>query len=435
MNKRILIISELFFPLNLIGAVRPTKLAKYLQLKGYDVTVFTTDECLGMDKVAPDLPYRVIYAENKTNPESNRIHNVIGNSASKKKKATSYQDSFIYMMMRNLKTTKRQYLYHKKGKVFSRIFCDYVNTGKLKLEDFDFVFSTFGPIGSLLAGMEAKKRNPELIWINDFRDPMVSQEMPKLFVPYYGYLQRKSINLAEHSVTVSNGYQKRMVFPEMKGNLSVIPNGYDKDDFPAADPIDQNDKFSFAYVGTLYAGKRDVSKLFEKIKELIDEGVLQKKDVVFHYAGQGGRFLNLQAEKAGLSDIVIDHGLVDRNESLRIQASVRFLVLATWNDLGEEGVFPGKILEYMLFKKPIVSLVSGRLADSEVTQVINSYRLGVSYESADKNTEQQLYEWLKAQAVQFNNGKPVIFDPDSEGIEQRYDWENIVKRFCELIDG
>ena len=39
MNRRALIISYYFAPQNTIGAIRPTKLAKYLTRLGYDVTV------------------------------------------------------------------------------------------------------------------------------------------------------------------------------------------------------------------------------------------------------------------------------------------------------------------------------------------------------------------------------------------------------------
>ena len=39
MGKRILIISYFFAPQNAMGAVRPTKLAKYLSRMGHEVTV------------------------------------------------------------------------------------------------------------------------------------------------------------------------------------------------------------------------------------------------------------------------------------------------------------------------------------------------------------------------------------------------------------
>ena len=40
MGKRILIISYFFAPQNAMGAVRPTKLAKYLSRMGHEVTVY-----------------------------------------------------------------------------------------------------------------------------------------------------------------------------------------------------------------------------------------------------------------------------------------------------------------------------------------------------------------------------------------------------------
>ena len=45
MNRRALIISYYFAPQNTIGAIRPTKLAKYLTRLGYDVTEIGRASC------------------------------------------------------------------------------------------------------------------------------------------------------------------------------------------------------------------------------------------------------------------------------------------------------------------------------------------------------------------------------------------------------
>lgn len=431
-KRKILIVSELFYPMNRIGAVRPTKLAKYLNMRGYEVTVFTSNECLLNDNCLPILPYSVIYAR-KTKPQVTDRKNTENDKHVDNRKGKIGHNKIIYNVLQEMRMTKRQYYSYKKGKEFCQLFCEYIDSGKLKIEDYECVFSTFGPIGSMLSGMEAKRRNPSLIWINDFRDPMVSQIMPKIFVPYYGHLQKKSINAADYTVTVSEGYRKRMGFRAMKGNIIVIPNGFDKDDLV----IDgSNDKsFSFAYVGTLYEGKRDVSILFKCLQGLIEKNILSLDQISFHYAGYEGNVLKAQAQKYGLEQTVYDHGLVSREESIRIQSSVRFLVLSTWNDKGEEGVFPGKLIEYMLMDKPVVSIVGGALNNSEVTQVINNMRLGISCENADKNSEKKLYKWINKQALQFAEGKPAIFNPDRDTISKTYDWEHIVERFCEIING
>ena len=430
--RNVLIISELFFPLNRIGAVRPTKLAKYLCLKKYNVTVFTSANCIQNSEDSVTLPYRVIYA----NKSKSLVNATSDAQTTKREKQTKLNTNrFINDILQEMKMTKRQMSSYKKGKEFLYLFCNYVDSGSIQLEEFDCVFSTFGPIGSLLCGLEAKRRKPSIVWINDFRDPMVSQIMPKTFAPYYNYLQRKSINLADYTVTVSEGYKKRLSFSGMKGNISVIPNGFDTDDLLNENSYAEDGMFSFAYVGALYEGKRDISALFMCLKKLIDNKVLKSNSICFHYAGSEGNILKSQARKYQLENIIIDHGLVSRQDCLKLQSEVRFLVLSTWNDIGEEGVFPGKLLEYMLMNKPIVSIVGGSLINSEVTRVIRDLSLGISIEKSDNDANTKLYEWLYEQAVHFNDCDSAFFVPDRHSINQAYDWNNIVERFCELING
>ena len=430
MKRSVLIISELFYPSSRIGAVRPTKLAKYLHRKGYDVTVFTSAACLG-GTAAPAPAYRVLYAGAQA-PAAARPAEARRAGAAP---AAARRPRLTDALLQELRMTKRQYLAYAQGRAFRRLFCEALENGSLCLDDFDCVFSSFGPVGSLLAGMEAKKRRPAILWINDFRDPMVSQITPKTFAPFYTYLQRKSIRMADCTVTVSDGYRKRMRFRRMKRPLTVIPNGFDREDRGGLDVTAPADKLSFAYVGALYEGKRDLSVLFRCLRRLVDEGVLSAERLSFDYAGGEGGVLYAQAERYGLGQIVDDHGWVSREESLRIQSRARCLVLATWNDRGEEGVFPGKLLEYMLLNKPVVSVVGGSLGGSEVTQVIERYRLGVSCENADPDAEQTLYAWLKGQALGLVQEEPVCFSPDQEAIIRAYDWDNLAERFCELIDG
>lgn len=71
----------------------------------------------------------------------------------------------------------------------------------------------------------------------------------------------------------------------------TIPNGYDRIDAAIFDEITPDtNMFSLAYVGALYEGKRDIGPLFSVLRQLCDEGIIQKKQIVFHYAG--GESLN-----------------------------------------------------------------------------------------------------------------------------------------------
>lgn len=424
MNKiRILIISELFFPKNNIGAIRPTKLAYMLAMAGCDVDVFTTQELSAHHWGAR---YRIVSPSHGVSAEDSS-HSVSGRKVKTSQKRGK--------LLTELAMTRRQLLQYQKSSAFVHCFQNAVTAGKVVLSDYDCIFTTFGPVGSLLVGLRAKKLAPTLKWICDFRDPMVSQIMPKLFVPYYAHLQRKSIRLADHVTTVSNGYKKRIMPQKYMEKCVVIPNGYDEGDRPKAGHITADETFSFAYVGSLYEGKRNLDALFRALREMIDAGFVVQEKVSFHYAGTEFRYLHEQASRYGLETVLRDHGQLPRRECLDLQASVRFLVMATWNDRGEEGVFPGKLIEYMLLQKPVVNIVGGRLPESEVTQVIRQLNLGISCEEAVTDTYSDLVVWLREQCEAFRTGCGAVFSPRKEEIAAQYDWRNIVKRFGDLIDG
>lgn len=417
MAKRVLILSELFEPQNTVGAIRPGKLAKYLHQNGYSVTVFCAAENL-RGAGAPERPYPVIYAGSAPTPVP-----VSGGKA----KGTALQDP---SWKRDLKMLKRQLAALKKGRAFADLLRQAVEDGTLVPDQFDCVFSTFGPVGSVLAARAFHRMAPQVRWVQDFRDPMVSQIMPKLMKPYYGFLQRSAVRHADGITTVSEGYARRIA---PKGQVRVIPNGFDRADCPAAEAEDG--RFSFAYVGALYEGKRDLGLLFQVCADLIQKGFLPREQVRFHYAGAEGACFASQAARFGLEDLAEDHGMVSRAESIRIQARVRFLLLSTWNDPGEEGVFPGKMLEYMLMEKPIVSIVGGTLPGSEVTQIIRRMGLGVSCECADPEAASELTAWLTMQAERYAAGEEALYAADRDAVAREFDWAHTIERFCEVIDG
>lgn len=425
-KKHVLIIGELFYPANNIGAIRPTKLAQNLLLAGCEVDVFTSEKCSNSQHHT-GAGYRIVSPCVEHGAEE--FFQAVDS------KPTAARARKRGKFLTDLAMTRRQWLQYNKSKAFVEQFKAEVTAGRIVLTDYDCIFTTFGPIGSILVGLEAKKMRPELRWICDFRDPMVSQIMPKLFMPFYGYLQRKSIRMADHVTTVSNGYKKRIMPKKYVDKCVVIPNGYDGEDRNTFAQVKTGEKFSFAYVGALYEGKRDLGLLFRAIRSALDAVLILEEAIEFHYAGTEGRFLRQQAAHYGLESIIKEHGQIAHDECLRLQASVRFLVMSTWNDKGEEGVFPGKLIEYMLMQKPVVNIVGGKLPNCEVTQVIRQLGLGVSCEEADKSTFEDLSAWLTEQCESYRAGKDAVFDPKITEIEARYTWKNIVKRFGELIDG
>ena len=111
------------------------------------------------------------------------------------------------------------------------------------------------------------------------------------------------------------------------------------------------------------------------------------------------------------------------------------LILATWNTEKECGVFPGKLLEYMLIGKPIVTTVTGDVPDSEVAQVVREGNLGIVYEEVNSEADfAKLKEYILTQYNYKVSGKELPFNPE-QSVLDRYNYDTIIKRIEALIEG
>jgi hypothetical protein len=425
--KKILIVSYLFAPENAIGAIRPTKIAKYLSKKAYDITVITTSnkqkydsifekDLLEINKII-ELDHSDKYKKKfiKKNPESDLLR-----SSKEKHNKIKFQE---------LRFFKRQLLLFLKSKDFFDQFKNLVKKKEIDISTYDYLYTTYGPVSSTLIGLWLKRKYPQLKWINDFRDPMVVPDTPFFFKNYYKWLQQKSCKKADCIVTISNGCLTQITGDKFREKAFVLTNGFDKEDLSQISDTLHKQKFNFVYTGSLYEGKRDLSTLFEVLKDLINKGKVDIKDIEFNYAGSDFEALEKQAMKFELESIIINHGLLPRNKSIQLQKESIFLVLATWNSDTEEGVLTGKFFEYMLMDKPIIALINGNKADSETKTIINKACIGIAYEQKNHSTDYfQLSSYILGQYDYYKQNNSIYYQPNKEEIE-KYNYGNIVDKF------
>lgn len=436
---KILYISYLFAPMNIIGAVRPTKVVDGLSKKGYIVDVVTAEDAtLKMDglkvpnglnnvykikkrgffKLLADIPKRLM----RTGATTPLI------SGSPKTTTVPAKRSF----KRRIRSILSQTFLHFDFLAFLSGFKKACKAGKIG-RDYDVIYTSYGPLSTLLCGIYAKKKMSSAKWICEFRDPVVTDVLVKEFRGLYTRIQAKACRLADKIIAVSNGYVERICGNNHREKTYMIPNGYDLGDKPVLLTDSDTDKLNLTYVGVLYLGRRDLSPIFLALKELIDENKIEKEKIVFNYAGVESSVATAQAAKFGLDDIVVDHGVLNREACLELQMRSHFLLLATWNDKNEYGVFPGKVLEYMLIGKPIISLTCGDLAGGEITRVIREGNFGFAYEEATHSQDsvalkkylENLYNsWVETGIINFEPQKDVL---------DRYNYENIIERIEALI--
>ena len=426
--KKILIVSYNFAPRHTVGAIRPTKLAQYLCESGNEVDVVTVKPYGELD-----------HSMDRSLEGIGRIDHIdcsiIEDKPAAKKQpspntgvAKSKRPSFLRKLKREL------YEYKKilNSVKFSAAFKSLVKSDLKRFRSYDAVITTYGPVASHLCGLRFKKLCPGVKWIADFRDPMVVNTTPPSTVAFRGSVQKKVCKRADVLVAVSHGYYDRIFDEEAQKKAHVIYNGFDRGDIDTSTII-RDGEFSFTYVGAMHEGMRDFSPLLELLSELIREGKIKAQDVNINYAGTSFSVLKNQAERVGYTGRLTDHGRVSRGDCLKLQASSRHLLLATWNEKGENGVFPGKFLEYIMIGRPILSFVSGEEAGSEVTRVMKRARLGVTYEEACRESDLAvLREYLISDYEAFLVGRDADFDPDENEVA-RFDFANTAKSFEELI--
>jgi len=440
--KELVIISYYYAPANMMGAIRMSKLSKYFADMGYKVTVITSvnNSLLFMKEMASEDPILAddVKGLRILKVSHGYLYSLIAKRIRRKVSTINlmpYED-FNKGLIKKLK----KYFMHY-GVYFLSLLQDYEfymqsrkYLNKIKFNDNTVLISTYGPLANhIISRKIINKQNQKVKWIADFRDPIAQPENYGLEHKINKYFEKKICEEASRVVAVSEGYLKSLNM-NLNAKGFVITNGYDKSDVKYISEKYRINKLTFVYTGTLYSGKRDLSPLFKVIKELSQSKIIDLANIMFYYAGvEGTHFLN-EAKKYGLEKQVCSIGNVSRVESLNLQASADILVAATWNNLKDSGILPGKFLEYMLLNKTVLAFVCGNETNSEIKALIEETKLGVCYEEGGSLDD---YELLKTFIInkyeEFIDTSKIKFTGNKRKLE-KYCYTAISSEYAELIE-
>ncbi len=413
MKKSVLLVASLFAPQNAIGAVRPTKLAKYLTRMGYEVTVLCAEPAEPMRDplLARDL-------EELKDVHMLRERSLLrlwkehkGRAENKPAPAPGASAARPSAQKRNaLADAAYRWLRQRADAAFAQACRRELRAMERR---FDVVISTYGPASVHAVGRRAKRRGFADRWIADFRDDVTvpfgwqKGRIPRLL----GHVRRD----ADAVTAVSAGCLRTLGFQETG---RVIYNGFDAEDLRGLDfPPKAVDRLTFVHCGQMYGAQRDLSPFFRALRELIDEGAVAEAKIALAYAGRDTGGFARQAEAAGLGECLRNYGYLPRDEALKLQKSAHILLLAAWNKRARQGNVPGKLLEYLMLGMPVLCCVSGDMPGSEAADIIRRTNAGVCCEQANAETDDpKLKEYVKIQYDRFISGEPPLFAPDAEAV-------------------
>lgn len=449
--KQVLIIAYLFPPIGGGGVQRAVKMARYLGEFGWQVHVLTVepqyhatlDESL-LDEIPDDV---IIHRCREDQGMVHKIRQMLLGTAEtaiveRKTDAAAEAEgtaapSWKQRLVKWLKRTKDavlipddQILWYpaarKKGLEIIRQY------------GIDAIFSTSGPYTNHLVARYLKRKTG-LPWIADFRDPW-TQNMHRSDIRWREWLEERMERSVHHeanmTLTVTHSFAKN--FNEKFGaaitRLEVIHNGYDPADYEALrdvkkEPQDE-DRCVFMYAGIFYQ-ERNPRLLLRAVRELIDEGALDRERIVLRFAGvfdYPGYSDNIDAvHELGLTDIVEILGNLPHKQALKKMKQSDILLLVG-DTAPESGAYiPGKLYEYLAIGHPILALSM----PGESTKLIEKYGLG---ETADPLSLEEIKRAVKKLYEDWKSGTAQKEQQAQEKSMLKYQRREQARRLAELLN-
>jgi glycosyltransferase involved in cell wall biosynthesis len=377
-KKTLLIIGYYFPPVGMSGTQRVAKFAKYLPENGWQAVVLTVKPILyfSHDKsLLQDIGDTPVIRTESLDPQ--RILYRFGN---RKKTAAAGRSTGLMTLNKLLSffclpDLKRLWHFHamRAARKLHKEYC------------FDAIFSTSPPHSVHLLARHISRKY-QIPWIADFRDSWaggVVVHEPTLLHRYMNKrFQRSVVKRADAIVGVTMGIVDQLLLDNEKKNY-YIPNGFDPDDFPAANRRAMR-QFVFCHCGSVTQFSHP-GPLLEAIQLLLKRKPDLKTNLLFQFVGYDalGNFRDM-VRQFGLDQVVQVISYKSHRQALQYVVDADALVLIACGRK-EDRFIPGKTYEYIGAQKNILAITDV----AEIRQLLSAIpgTTRVAYGDAEKIAE------------------------------------------------
>jgi len=243
---------------------------------------------------------------------------------------------------------------------------------------------TTGPPHSVhLIGLRLKKKDPELNWIADFRDPwsewsfLDSFSMTNIVKAQHRRLEKNVLMNANHIVTITPFYVKR--FEALSGRrVQLLTNGFDEDDFKNI-TYTRPKKFTIRHIGIVYE-MSNPNPLISSLTQVLNEVPEFKENAILEFIGEVNITFREAIEQSAVGAITMFKKPVPHGELMDIYGSTSLLLLNIEGYHHAEGLLPGKVFEYLATGIPILGI--GPVA-GDAAVIFNQSQAGVMFGKED----------------------------------------------------
>ncbi len=205
-------------------------------------------------------------------------------------------------------------------------------------------------------------------------------------------------------------------------HVVAIPNGYDRDDLPAARPVPPRDRFVLTYAGTVFR-LTSVRTLMSAIRTLHarEPDLGRVLDVRFL-----GRIVDTERDAfEGMDRFSVQTAGYVPHDEVVAALSASHLVACVLDDVaGAERIYPAKIFELMMIGRPVLTIAP----DGALARLARAHQLGDVVHPRD---EPALVEALARRLRAFRDGD-VDVAPAPHSIE-RFDRRALAGEFAQVL--
>ncbi len=198
-------------------------------------------------------------------------------------------------------------------------------------------------------------RETNVPWIADFRD-LWADNHNSLAPPWRrrvdGLLEARTLRTASALVTVSEPLARTLARRHPRARVATILNGFDPAEVNPGVPLTR--EFTLTHTGTFYQGRRDPRLLLETLATLFAGGRLARERVRLRFFSRHEAWIGDLVREHRLEDVVEIRPWASREAALAAQRESQLLLLLHWGGVAEEGVYTGKVFEYLAARRPIL---------------------------------------------------------------------------------
>ena len=339
MKKKILIISQTFYPENFPRSFRTTELAKEFTRQGHDVTVLI--------------------------PKNDNIHNTFEKKHNiqikdlGKQVFPSINKRTGNKMIRMIKRISARILFQLFDYPYGYMMFQ-VKKALKNEKGYDLLISIAVPFPIHWGVAWARNKNHTIskTWVADCGDPFylsTTDSFKKFF--YFKYLEKWFSRKADF-ISIPFEELKKYFFREFKEKYRVIPQGFDFKDMLITDKPINNEIVTFGFAGGFIKEKRDPRKFLD---------FLCTVDVPFKFILYNKQNEFTDNYRKILGDKLIVKDYIPRKELLFELSKMDFLV----NIELASNQAPSKLIDYSLVKRPILMIKNKEFNKEIILEFLN----------------------------------------------------------------